>query len=204
MTLFSGLLLNGILAESLSRAPTIIQANANYVKKLVFPLEILPLTPLLAAFFNAMLGYLVLCIFLLFSGVEPGWQLVLLPLALLPFLLCVDGAGRGSSRGSGSYVRDIGQFVQFLLVLLLIHQPGVLSAVILATGNAALPVPQSADDPGGNGQGDPFRCSLSDPWGLQRLLRCVSAGLFIGLPLVPSGSGRFCRCPLRPFPRARR
>lgn len=87
LTLFSGLLLNGILAESLSRAPTIIQANANYVKKLVFPLEILPLTPLLAAFFNAMLGYLVLCIFLLFSGVEPGWQLVLLPLALLPFLL---------------------------------------------------------------------------------------------------------------------
>lgn len=37
LTLFSGLLLNGILAESLSRAPTIIQANANYVKKLVFP-----------------------------------------------------------------------------------------------------------------------------------------------------------------------
>ncbi len=29
LTLFSGLLLNGILAESLSRAPTIIQANAN-------------------------------------------------------------------------------------------------------------------------------------------------------------------------------
>ena len=48
-----------------------------------------------------MLGYLVLCIFLLFSGVEPGWQLVLLPLALLPFLLCVTG-WRGSSRGSGS------------------------------------------------------------------------------------------------------
>lgn len=101
LTLFSGLLLNGILAESLSRAPTIIQANANYVKKLVFPLEILPLTPLLAAFFNAMLGYLVLCIFLLFSGVEPGWQLVLLPLALLPFLLCVTGLA-WFSRGSGS------------------------------------------------------------------------------------------------------
>lgn len=53
------------------------------MKKLVFPGDT-PLTPLLAAFFNAMLGYLVLCIFLLFSGVEPGWQLVLLPLALLP------------------------------------------------------------------------------------------------------------------------
>ncbi len=202
LTLFSGLLLNGILAESLSRAPTIIQANANYVKKLVFPLEILPLTPLLAAFFNAMLGYLVLCIFLLFSGVEPGWQLVLLPLALLPFLLCVTGlawflwARRLCSRHRA--VRPVSPGASA------IHQPGVLSAVILATGNAALPVPQSADDPGGNGQGDPFRCSLSDPWGLQRLLRCVAAGLFIGLPLVPSGTGRFCRCPLRPFPRARR
>ncbi|HCE6995078.1 ABC transporter permease [Pseudomonas aeruginosa] len=122
LTLFSGLLLNGILAESLSRAPTIIQANANYVKKLVFPLEILPVTPLLAAFFNAMLGYLVLCIFLLFSGVEPGWQLVLLPLALLPFLLCVTGLA-WFLAGLGVYVRDIGQFVQFLLVLLLFISP---------------------------------------------------------------------------------
>ena len=44
LTLFSGLLLNGILAESLSRAPTIIQANANYVKKLVFPWRYFPHT----------------------------------------------------------------------------------------------------------------------------------------------------------------
>lgn len=69
-----------------------------------------------------MLGYLVLCIFLLFSGVEPGWQLVLLPLALLPFLLCVTGLA-WFLAGLGVYVRDIGQFVQFLLVLLLFISP---------------------------------------------------------------------------------
>ncbi|WP_243264270.1 ABC transporter permease, partial [Pseudomonas aeruginosa] len=52
----------------------------------------------------------------------PGWQLVLLPLALLPFLLCVTGLA-WFLAGLGVYVRDIGQFVQFLLVLLLFISP---------------------------------------------------------------------------------
>ncbi len=202
LTLFSGLLLNGILAESLSRAPTIIQANANYVKKLVFPWRYSPHTA--AGRFLQRHARLPGALYLSSlqrrrAGLATGPATA----CPAPFLLCVTGLA-WFLAGLGVYVRDIGQFVQFLLVLLLFISPVFSSAVFLATGNAALPVPQSADDPGGNGQGDPFRCSLSDPWGLQRLLRCVAAGLFIGLPLVPSGTGRFCRCPLRPFPRARR
>jgi lipopolysaccharide transport system permease protein len=122
LTLFAGLLLNGILAEGLSRAPTIIQGNANYVKKLVFPLEILPVTPVLAAFVNAALGYLVLCGFLLARGEALGWQPALLPLMLIPFLLCVIGLA-WFLAGLGVYVRDIGQFVQLFLVLLLFISP---------------------------------------------------------------------------------
>ncbi len=122
LTLFAGLLLNGILAEGLSRAPGIVPGNVNLVKKLVFPLEILPVTPILAAFINSALGYLVLIVFLVIKGVAPGWPVILLPLMLLPFLLCVTGLAWFLS-GLGVYVRDTGQFVQFLLILLLFISP---------------------------------------------------------------------------------
>lgn len=122
LTLFAGLLLNGILSEGLSRAPGIISANVNYVKKLVFPLEILPVTPVLAAFVNAVLGYLMLIGFLMAKGSVPGWSVLLLPLLLVPFLLCVTGLA-WFLAGLGVYVRDIGQFVQFFLILLLFISP---------------------------------------------------------------------------------
>ena len=58
--LFSGLLIFNLFAECLTRAPSLIYGNPNYVKKIVFPLEILPITVLGSAMFNFLIGCVIL------------------------------------------------------------------------------------------------------------------------------------------------
>ncbi|QRY82415.1 ABC transporter permease [Pseudomonas sp. PDNC002] len=122
LTLFSGLLLNSLLADCLGRASGVVHQHSNYVKKLVFPLETLPLSVVLAALTNTVVGYLILLLAMFLLGPAPGWNALLLPLALLPFLICVVGLACGVAA-LGAYFRDVGQIVQFLLVLLLFLSP---------------------------------------------------------------------------------
>ncbi|MCY1479108.1 ABC-2 type transporter [compost metagenome] len=122
LTLYSGLLLNGILADSLSRAATVIHGHGNYVKKLVFPLEILPLALVLSALVNAIIGFLILALLLPLLGHVPSWKILLVPLMLLPMLLCASGLA-WFFAALGAYFRDISQFIQLLLVLILFISP---------------------------------------------------------------------------------
>ncbi|MDF5938756.1 ABC transporter permease [Pseudomonas aeruginosa] len=164
----------------MSRAPTIIQANANYVKKLVFPRRYSPShrywplssTPCSATW----------CSVSFFSSAASSragnWSCYRLPCS--PFLLCVTGLA-WFLAGLGVYVRDIGQFVQFLLVLLLFISPvfyplSSLPPVMqpyLYLNPLTIPVEMV--------RAILFDAPYPTPWGLQRLLRCVAAGLFIGL-----------------------
>src|SRR3569623_567296 len=60
LMVFSGMIVHGLFAEVLARAPTVILGNANFVKKLVFPLEVLPGVSVLSSVINAVLSILVL------------------------------------------------------------------------------------------------------------------------------------------------
>ena len=60
LVLFAGLLVHGLLAETLNAAPALVAANANYVKKVVFPLETLPVIQLCVALFQCLAGVAVL------------------------------------------------------------------------------------------------------------------------------------------------
>ena len=62
MLLFSGLIIYSVLAESFHRAPYLILNNSNYVKKVVFPLEVLPWMSLCAAVFHALVSVSVLVV----------------------------------------------------------------------------------------------------------------------------------------------
>jgi len=64
LILFAGLLIFNLFAECLNRAPSLILANTNYVKKVVFPLEILPWVAFGAALFHALVS---LTVWLFFS-----------------------------------------------------------------------------------------------------------------------------------------
>ncbi|MCP8464758.1 ABC transporter permease [Pseudomonas sp. ZM23] len=122
LTLFAGLLLNGMFGESLSRAAVVMHNHSNYVKKLVFPTEVLPLSLVAASLVNSGIGYLIIVVAMLLLNHPPGLWVVFLPLSLLPFLLCVTGL-TFMIAAFGAYFRDVNQIVQFLLVLLLFLSP---------------------------------------------------------------------------------
>jgi lipopolysaccharide transport system permease protein len=68
IVLFAGLIVHGIFSECINRAPGVVLANVNYVKKVVFPLEILPWITLGSALFHAAVSLAVLLVAQLASG----------------------------------------------------------------------------------------------------------------------------------------
>ncbi|MBS0213551.1 MAG: ABC transporter permease [Proteobacteria bacterium] len=116
--LFAGLLVFNLFAEGFTRAPTLILGNVNYVKRVVFPLEVLPVVALLAALFHmlvALLAWAVLAVFVL-HGLP--WTVLLLPLALAPLLMGTLGL-MWVLASLGVYARDIGQVTAIGVTLLL-------------------------------------------------------------------------------------
>lgn len=120
--LFTGLILHALVAESVVVAPSMVLNNVNYVKKVVFPIEILAFVYLSRSFFNFVIGLcLVFVAQLLFgTGVSLTW--FYMPLIVLPALfLCLIIFWLFSSLGV--YVRDLGQITPVLATLLLFLCP---------------------------------------------------------------------------------
>ncbi len=117
LILFAGILVHGFFAECLVRAPRLMLDNANYVKRVVFPLEVLPWTSMLAALFHLLMNLLVLLAMSLLLGgsITPG--VLWLPLVLAPLLLQAVAVG-WLFASVGVYVRDIVQVVPVLATAL--------------------------------------------------------------------------------------
>ena len=122
LLLFTGLILFNLFSECLSRSPGLVLANVNYVKKVIFPLEILPLVSLGSALFHAGISFLVLFTFMLVIDHPIHWTLIFLPIILLPLLLLILGLS-WMLASIGVYVRDIGQFIGLILTMLLFLSP---------------------------------------------------------------------------------
>jgi lipopolysaccharide transport system permease protein len=133
MLLFAGLTVFGLFSEVVNRAPGLVVANPNYVKKVIFPLEILPLVALGSAVFHAAVSVAVLigCM-LLVAGHVPTTVLVL-PLALAPFLLLLAGVG-WFLASLGVYLRDISQFMGSVTTALMFLSPVFYPASALPAG----------------------------------------------------------------------
>lgn len=130
LVLFAGLIVFNLFAECITRAPALILGNANYVKKVVFPLEILPWVTLGSAAFHAAVSVAVwLVAYLLLVGV-PHPTALLLPLVLLPLALLVMGL-TWFLAALGVYLRDVSQFVGILTTVLLFLSPVFFPATAL-------------------------------------------------------------------------
>jgi lipopolysaccharide transport system permease protein len=116
--LFVGLIVFSLFAETVNRAPRQIISNANYVKKVVFPLEILSLVSLGAVLFHSMISLLVLLIAQLIINQSIPWTAVLFPLVLLPLIFTSLGAA-WFLAALGVYVRDIGQITTVFTTVLM-------------------------------------------------------------------------------------
>lgn len=91
LTLFAGLIAFTFFAECLTRAPGIITASPNYVKKVVFPLEVLPVSVVGSALFHAAISVIVLLIaHQILQGVI-DWTAVFLPIVFVPLVLLALG-----------------------------------------------------------------------------------------------------------------
>ena len=122
LSLFAGLIIFNLFSECLSRAPGLILANVNYVKKIIFPLEILPWVTLGSTLFHAGISFLILLAFLLLIGQPIYWTLIFLPIIVFPFLLLIMGLS-WLLASIGVFVRDIGQFIGLILTMLLFMSP---------------------------------------------------------------------------------
>lgn len=121
LSLFAGLIVFNFFAEVLTRAPGLITANPNYVKKVVFPLALLPAAAVVAALFHAGISSLILVAALAVTGSLSPWAGAL-PLAWLPFVLFVLGLS-WAFAALGVYLRDIGQIVGMATTALLFLSP---------------------------------------------------------------------------------
>jgi lipopolysaccharide transport system permease protein len=122
VTLFAGLIVFGIFSECVNRAPQLIVSQPNYVKKVVFPLEILPWVSLLAALFHAAISLVILIALLLMTEHRIHLSAILLPVILLPLVLGTMGLGWFLSS-LGVFLRDIGQIVGVATTALLFLTP---------------------------------------------------------------------------------
>lgn len=122
LVLFAGLMIYNLFAECITRSPGLVLGNVNYVKKVVFPLEILSIVAMGSAVFHFLISFLVWLIFyLVFFGV-PQVTLLLFPLLLIPFLLLILGLS-WFLAALGVFLRDVSQIVGVMMTALLFLSP---------------------------------------------------------------------------------
>jgi lipopolysaccharide transport system permease protein len=120
--LFVGMIVLSLFSEVLNRAPTLIVANANYVKKVVFPIEILPVIAMGAALFHSLISLGVLLVaFVLFNGYLQ-WTVIFLPLVFLPLVVLTTGLA-WMLASLGVFLRDVGQTIGIITTVLMFLSP---------------------------------------------------------------------------------
>jgi lipopolysaccharide transport system permease protein len=122
LILFVGMIVHGLFAEVINRAPGLILGNSSYVRRVVFPLEILVPVSLLSALAHTGIGLTVLLAALLLLKGTLMPTVLLLPLVLLPLVLLTLGLG-WILASLGVYVRDIGHAVGIVTTVMLFLSP---------------------------------------------------------------------------------
>lgn len=122
VVLFAGMIVYSLFSECVNRAPALILANVSYVKKVVFPLEILPWISLGSALFHALISLGVWLVFYAMVNLSLNWTALLLPLVLFPLVMFTMGIS-WFLAALGVYLRDVGQTVGIVTTILMFLSP---------------------------------------------------------------------------------
>lgn len=122
VNLFAGLIVFNLFSECVSRAPGQVLANPNYVKKVIFPLEVLGSVAVGSASFHAVTSLIILIVFELIAFRQLPITLLWLPVIWMPLLL-VSLACTWILSSAGVFLRDIGQLVGVGLNMLMFLSP---------------------------------------------------------------------------------
>jgi lipopolysaccharide transport system permease protein len=122
LVLFAGLIVFNLFAECINRAPALILSNPNYVKRVVFPLETLPVVGLLSALYHTLISLIVWIVaYCLLIG-PPHPTALLLPIVFLPLALLILGLSWALSS-LGVYLRDVSQVIGVVTTVLMFLSP---------------------------------------------------------------------------------
>jgi len=122
LVLFVGMIVLGLFSEVLNRSPSLILSNVNYVKKVVFPIEILPVIAMGAALFHTLISLgVLLAAFTLFNGYL-HWTVIFIPLVLLPLVIVTLGIS-WMLAALGVFLRDVGQTIGIITTVLMFLSP---------------------------------------------------------------------------------
>lgn len=122
VVMFAGVMLHALVSECITRAPTLVVGNANFVKKVVFPLEVFAWVSVGTALFHLLIALLI------FVGAIVLWQghvlpsVVLVPVLILPLVLVTAGLV-WAVAALGVFLRDIGQMMGIVSSLLMFLAP---------------------------------------------------------------------------------
>ncbi|ENM5843774.1 ABC transporter permease [Vibrio mimicus] len=122
LLLFTGILVHGLFSEFVVRAPNLITSNPSYVKKVVFPLELIPLTPILGAIVNFCLGLTLVLIMQFWINGEFSLYVLLIPIIILPFIILLIGVSYIFSS-LGVYFRDLSQISGLISTIAIFASP---------------------------------------------------------------------------------
>lgn len=122
LVLYSGLIFYTFFSEVIGRSPGLIHANQPYVKKMVFPLEVLNWSALLSASVNFLVGLLSWMVFCLFVKKGLPVSILWLPLVFVPFALFTLGCSWLLS-GYAVFHPDAEHVVPIVLLLLMFLSP---------------------------------------------------------------------------------
>lgn len=122
LIIFCGLIAFNLFAECATRAVGVIAEVPNYVKKVVFPLEVLPVSLLGSAVFHALVSLTILAVGLLMTSHRFHVTMTLLPLVILPLMFLSLGIA-WFLAGLGVFIRDIRHLVSLAVQILFFMTP---------------------------------------------------------------------------------
>jgi lipopolysaccharide transport system permease protein len=116
--LFVGLIVHGLFAECINRSPGLIVNNVNYVKKVVFPLEILPWVTFGSALFHTAISLLVMILAQLLLNQSIPLTAILFPIVIAPLIFGTIGL-TWFLAALGVYIRDVSQITTMFTTVML-------------------------------------------------------------------------------------
>ena len=122
LVLFAGLMIYNLFAECITRAPLLILGNVTYVKKVVFPLEILPWVSYFSALFHTLVSLIVWLLFSLVVFGIPPITALFFPILLIPLTFLSMGVS-WLLASLGVYLRDVSHVVSILTMSLMFLTP---------------------------------------------------------------------------------
>jgi len=122
LNLFAGLIVHAFFAECASKAPNLVVSSTQYVKKVIFPLEVIAWVTVGSALFHWLVSFVILLAFFVIAHGAINFSVVYVPIIILPFVLFLVGMV-WLLAAVGTYLRDIGQIIGVVVTVTLFLSP---------------------------------------------------------------------------------